>query len=256
MKTRTSVLGILTIAAALAVQVNAQTSNLITTLVMDFTQDQTLTTPVLPLGTHYFFLVSGRYGTGPGDRGEAEEDAAWATVITSTLDQYHNPNHAWLWNGTSTNRPTPDVYETNHVYRFDFTGRGAAEVLSFSDPVLGDNVGTLTFQLWQVVTPPPLLTTTYFSTTDAASWHVAGGGATNATPYEFAADYGGSISIISGGDSGTYVAGMTSFTGFWLADYTFYLPYGAANVSLTYSNLYVDDRGLLLRNYSGLSGAS
>lgn len=85
----------------------------------------------------------------------------------------------------------------------------------------------------------------YFSTTTAATWQIAGGGVTNATPYELS---GGSISVISGGDSGTYVSGVTNFTGFWLADYVFYLPYGANNVSLTYSNLYVDDRGILLLN--------
>ena len=78
-------------------------------------------------------------------------DAAYGTVITDTLDHYHNPGHGWLWNGTATNRPTPDVYQTNHVYRFDFTGRGAAELLTFTDPVYGDNVGMLTFELYEIV---------------------------------------------------------------------------------------------------------
>ena len=154
MKTTKALFGILTITVALAVQVQAQTSNLVTTLVMQFSSAQYPTTPVLPLGGSYFFLVSGRYGTGPGDRGEAEEDAAWATIITDTLDHYHNPNYGWQWNGTSTNRPTPDVYQTNHVYRFDFTGRGAAEVLTFTDSYYPDNVGTLTFQLYQISQAP------------------------------------------------------------------------------------------------------
>ena len=143
-----TMLGILTITSALAAQVHAQTSNLVATLVMDFATAQNLTTPVLPLGEDYFFLVSGRYGTGPGDRGEAEEDAAWATIITTTLDQYHNPNYGWYWDGSNTARPTPDVYEHSHVYQFDFTGRGAAEVLTFTDSYYPDNVGSLTFQLY------------------------------------------------------------------------------------------------------------
>ncbi len=131
-------------------QAHAQTNTLIATLTMQFTSAQNLTTPVLPLGGSYFFLVTGRYGVGPGDRGEAMSDAAYNTIITSTLDQTHNPGHHWQWNGTYTNRPNPDAYQTNHVYRFDFTGRGAAEVLAFTDPVYGDNVGTLTFQLYQL----------------------------------------------------------------------------------------------------------
>lgn len=90
--------------------------------------------------------------------------------------------------------------------------------------------------------------TNYFSTTNATQWQIAGGGVTNATAYEISAAYGGSLSVISGGDTGTYVTGMTNFTGFWLADYVFYLPYGVTNISLTYSNLYVDDRGMLLVN--------
>ena len=122
---------------------------------MQFTSPQNLTTPVLPLGNHYFFLVTGRYGTGPGDRGEAMSDACFNTFITTTLNQYHDPNHWWQWNGAFTNRPNPDVYQTNHLYRFDFTGRGVAEVLTFIDGgTYGDNVGTLTFQLYQLIYEP------------------------------------------------------------------------------------------------------
>ena len=140
---------------ALAVQVQAQTSNLVTTLVMEFTSPQDLTTPVLPFGNHYFFLVTGRYGTAPLQRGDAMSDGAFYNGGDATpLDQYHIPNYGgWIWNGTTTNRPTPDVYQTNHVYRFNFTGRGAAEVLTFLDSIYSDNVGTLTFDLYEI---PPL----------------------------------------------------------------------------------------------------
>jgi hypothetical protein len=89
--------------------------------------------------------------------------------------------------------------------------------------------------------------TNYFSTTNATQWQIAGGGVTNATAYESTA-YAGSLTVISGGDTGTYVTGMTNFTGFWLADYVFYLPYGVTSISLSYSYFYVDDRGILLLN--------
>jgi len=97
-------------------------------------------------------------------------------------------------------------------------------------------------QLYASESAPPIAN--YFSTTDANMWQIAGGGATNVTPYEISPI--GSISIKITED--TYVAGVTDFTGFWLADYVVYVPYGAINVSLTYSNFYVDDRGLLLLN--------
>jgi len=159
MKTTKVVFGILTVTGALVANIQAQTSNLIATLMMDFTQPQTLTTPVLRLGANYSFLVTGRYGTGPGDRGEAEEDAAFGTVITTTLDQYHVAGHAWAWNGTFTNRPNPDIYRTNHVYHFDFEGRGAAEVLSFADGgTYADNIGTLTFELYEMAQTQSFLT--------------------------------------------------------------------------------------------------
>ena len=103
--------------------------------------------------------------------------------------------------------------------------------------------------LYQYESQPQSRVTTYFSTADPAEWRVSGGGATNETPYEI----GAALSVISGGDTGTYVAGMTNFTGFWLADYVFYLPQNASDISLTCSNLYVDDRGLLLLNGSPIA---
>ena len=152
MKTTKQLFGILIISFGVLFQVQAQfqLTNLVSTLTMTFEQAQNLATPVLSLGGSYFFRVTGRYGTGPGDRGEAMADAAYGTIITSTLDQYHNPGHAWLWNGTSTNRPSPDAYQSNHIYSFYFVGRGAPEVLSFTDSPYGDNVGALTFELYEI----------------------------------------------------------------------------------------------------------
>jgi hypothetical protein len=160
MKQTTKLFFILTIAAALAVQAQAQTSNLVTTLVMEFKSAQNLTTPVLPVGGQYFFIVTGRYGTSSDERGQTMSDSAYTTVITTNLDQAHNSNHLWQWNGSTTNRPTPDVYQKGHIYRFDFTGRGAAEVLTFTDADYKDNAGSLTFQLFQsestTQTEPPI----------------------------------------------------------------------------------------------------
>ncbi len=82
------------------------------------------------------------------------------------------------------------------------------------------------------------------STTDLSNWRVTAGGAVNAAPYSF----GTELSISSTGTGiGTFVSGGSfgAFSGFWLANYTFFLPSDAANISLTFSNLYADDRVVL-----------
>lgn len=91
--------------------------------------------------------------------------------------------------------------------------------------------------------------TNYFSTTNVQIWKIAGGGATNATGYELTPfPFVSRLSIFSSSDPDSCVAGVTNFTGFWLADYIFCLPYGAANISLNYWDFFADDRGLLLLN--------
>jgi hypothetical protein len=96
-----------------------------------------------------------------------------------------------------------------------------------------------------------------FNTASPSSWTVTGGGAQNATPYIVNYAEGSPpvnynfLSVTSTGDStGSFVQGgsLSSFTGFWLANYTFYLPSNAQNVSLTYNNFFADDRAVLTLN--------
>ncbi|MGD1089454.1 MAG: hypothetical protein ABR955_12130 [Verrucomicrobiota bacterium] len=80
-----------------------------------------------------------------------------------------------------------------------------------------------------------------FSTTTTAGWTVTAGGATNATPYPF----GNELSISSTGTGiGSFVSGgsWSAFDGFWTAQFTFFLPANALNVSLNFSGMYADDR--------------
>jgi hypothetical protein len=77
--------------------------------------------------------------------------------------------------------------------------------------------------------------------TSTASWTVTGAGAAGATPYKVA----DGITISSDrGRNGTFVTGgsLANFSGYWYGEYDFTLPSDATNISLTYSNLYVDDR--------------
>ena len=89
-----------------------------------------------------------------------------------------------------------------------------------------------------------------FSTSNSNNWTVTAGNLVNATPF----GVGGGISITSN-DSSPYYGGtplpglnLADFDGFWTATYTFSLPSGAANVSLNYSSLSVDDRVVLELN--------
>ena len=92
-------------------------------------------------------------------------------------------------------------------------------------------------------------TTFDFSTTIFTNWTVTAGGATNVTPYQ---DRGGmAITVTStGNNSGSFLPGgsLSSFGGFWLANCSFSLPLNATTISLTYTNLGVDDRVVLMLN--------
>ena len=86
-----------------------------------------------------------------------------------------------------------------------------------------------------------------FSTTMATNWTASAGGAVDATPYQFGTD----ITVTSTAFSnGTFLPGgsLAQFDGFWTAKYTFFLPYGATNISLVYSNLIADDRAVFTLN--------
>jgi hypothetical protein len=98
-----------------------------------------------------------------------------------------------------------------------------------------------------------------FSTDNPANWTVTGGGAVNAPalghsdnwPAQSPPFSGNVISITSNGNStGTFASGgsMANFDGFWTATYKFSLPADASNVSLTFSNLFADDRVVLELN--------
>ena len=86
-----------------------------------------------------------------------------------------------------------------------------------------------------------------FSTAIATNWTASAGGAVDATPYQHNTD----ITITSTGyGSGLFLHGgsFALFGGYWTAAYRFYLPADATSVSLTYSNLFADDRTVLMLN--------
>jgi hypothetical protein len=103
---------------------------------------------------------------------------------------------------------------------------------------------------------PPQMARADFITIDlgtqnnASSWLVTGAGATQSPAFP----YGGQQQEISitdnGGQTGTFIPGgsLANFNGFWYATRTFFLPSNATNVSLAFSGLLFDDRGVLELN--------
>jgi hypothetical protein len=82
---------------------------------------------------------------------------------------------------------------------------------------------------------------------EASNWLVTGAGASQAPAFQV----GSGISLTSTGNStGTFVTGgsLGQFNGFWYATSTFTLPANATSVSLAFSNLSADDRGVLELN--------
>ena len=58
-------------------------------------------------------------------------------------------NGHWDWNGNISMRPTPDEFNSDHVYYYPFTASGSPEVLFQDDGGYGDNSGGLTIQIWK-----------------------------------------------------------------------------------------------------------
>ena len=86
-----------------------------------------------------------------------------------------------------------------------------------------------------------------FTTAMATNWLVTAGNVTNVTPWQF----GTRLTVTSNSFStGAFLPGgsYASFDGFWTARYTFFMPSGASNAMLLYSNLYADDRVVFTLN--------
>jgi hypothetical protein len=113
-----------------------------------------------------------------------------------------------------------------------------------------------------------LAATIDFGSTSSSGWTVTGGGATSTTPFVVTTTvFPGQglpgftttgLSLTSTAETnGTFVAGgsFANFNGFWTADYRFFLPANATSVTLSYSNLYGDDRVVLTLNGTPIGSA-
>ncbi len=86
---------------------------------------------------------------------------------------------------------------------------------------------------------------------NSSEWRVTGGGAVDATSFQTNVNRTGAISITSNAlRTGTFADGgeLNTFNGFWIARNEFFIPNDASNITLTFSDFYANDRGLLRLN--------
>ena len=123
------------------------------------------------------------------------------------------------------------------------------------------NITILTlFGLTLPLTVKSQVYTISIDTTSANDWTVSGGGANDVTPFFLSApfpnasggyDYLNALSMTSTFNSiGSFVQGgsLADFDGYWVADFTFFLPANAASISLNCANFGADDRVVLALN--------
>jgi len=120
----------------------------------------------LTSGLNYLMVVSGTYQDGAGNTYDAAYD--YTTLpATAAMD--------WVMDGNTTHRPTPNVYQTNHVYEFAFVGNGIHQFYMLNSAL----TGSLTFQLYEIhldtsiytyswTTSPPSFPVAVISTADTA----------------------------------------------------------------------------------------
>jgi serine protease inhibitor len=127
------------------------------------------------IGNNYVLKVSGTYGI--TSTSGIDADAAFGIPNQSPYNQscigYQD---RWLLVDNCPARPTPDLYNSNHIYYYNIINSDGSVNISYSDSAYGDNSGSLTFELYNNITtylwstgettatinPTPTTTTTYW----------------------------------------------------------------------------------------------
>lgn len=98
----------------------------------------TFTTDTTDNNIDYMLVVSGTYMH--TDSTFFNLDAAYNYSDTTAIMD-------WIWNGTSTQRPTADVYSPIHTYNYPFVGNGFPQNFTFDDTIYS---GVLFFQIYEI----------------------------------------------------------------------------------------------------------
>ena len=154
------------------------TSSLIESFSMNMFQPFNHITPLLEKNNNYILKASGTVGFAGNIN---SQDAAYQyNWFGSPLTPYPflDSTHLWWYiNGSNQYRPDNNMYSSDHIYYFSFTGNGSPLQLSWTDNPYSDNSGQLNFELIKVdnttyrwstgettatINPTPSQTTTYW----------------------------------------------------------------------------------------------
>ena len=104
------------------------------------------------IGESYILQAEGLYTVWGGscDKG----DPAFDALDLGTP----NPYSPWVWNdvcvGCQNNRPTPDVFNPDHIYQFPFVAQSETQSFHFQDTGgCGNNCGGIQFQIYRAASP-------------------------------------------------------------------------------------------------------
>ena len=114
------------------------------------TQYQALESIQLENGKEYYLKVTGSYSYGSQNCMDAAYHyCTWNNPVDPS------PGRVWTWNSSNSQRPYPDVYNSDHVYYFYFTSDGTTEEFGFEDGGgYGDNSGSVVVEIWKRVETP------------------------------------------------------------------------------------------------------
>jgi hypothetical protein len=134
---------------------NAADTVKIDSFVMTFTSLYTHTSPVLQSSKCYYMTIEGRYHHASDGRGS---DGAWhycyyecAVSGNCNYDTPCSDLDSTKWNFFITSmRPVEDIYQSDHLYEYQFMGADTAMIFKWEDCCYGDNGGNLTVKIFEV----------------------------------------------------------------------------------------------------------
>ena len=132
---------------------------LVDAFTMTFDTVYSYTTVLAQLGLEYKLVISGTYAdewNSPTQIGTKDAAYQFNDVIGNPPLPLSPPLaiNEWGWNGASTSRPTPDVYDpTTHTYEYYFIGDSTNQVFTYTDPSgdYSNNAGSLSFELYKML---------------------------------------------------------------------------------------------------------
>ena len=149
------------VCAGTSVQLNVNSTSVNSSLALletyshDVGSEWTHNFSVVP-GQTYTVRVSAQFSMGTVCPNFEMDPAYWIPPYNGGVALTHGCNSAWYiqnyCNGTLGMRPTPDVYNPQHTYDYPIVANSNVLTVGFADCCLGDNCGSISFELHQSIT--------------------------------------------------------------------------------------------------------